>query len=73
MFKWIKRIVRLKGNVINNTEKCVYCGICEKVCPYNAIKVNEKTKTWVIDNKACRRCEKCVRKCPQKSLSIIKD
>lgn len=60
MLKLFKKIVRLKGNVINNKEKCVYCGMCQKVCPYKAIKVNEKTKAWVIDNEVCLRCGKCV-------------
>lgn len=60
------------GHIENNLDKCIYCGVCEKSCPFNAINVNRKTKSWSIDNNACRRCTKCVMKCPKNALTFVK-
>lgn len=66
-------------------EKCINCGKCAKVCPYNAIftrkrpcevacKVNavsmdEKTKNAVINNNKCISCGACVYQCPFGAIS----
>lgn len=59
--------------------KCVECGQCAKVCPYNAITNNKrpcekackvkaismsKTKEAQIDNSKCISCGACVYQCP---------
>ena len=49
-------------------EKCTGCGICEEVCPVEAIKVeNEKAK---VDNEECVDCGTCVEECPEDALSL---
>jgi heterodisulfide reductase subunit A len=57
-----------------NTEKCVGCGRCAEVCPYNAIEMLEFTKEMGIysieEKKArvisavCKGCGACVAECP---------
>jgi [FeFe] hydrogenase (group B1/B3) len=64
---------------IIDKEKCVNCGMCAKVCPYQAIikrerpcqkacKINAismgETKEAKIDNSKCISCGACVYKCP---------
>ncbi len=59
--------------------KCVECGMCAKVCPYNAIINNKRpcerackikaismseTKAASIDNEKCNSCGACVYQCP---------
>ncbi|MEG0592035.1 MAG: 4Fe-4S binding protein [Coprobacillus sp.] len=42
---------------------CVACGTCMKVCPRNAIKVEDGIKA-VIDKSLCVGCGLCVKACP---------
>lgn len=53
-----------------NTETCTGCGICEKVCPVNAIKVvNRKALVTDLD---CRGCANCAERCPFYAVKIVK-
>jgi electron transfer flavoprotein alpha subunit/NAD-dependent dihydropyrimidine dehydrogenase PreA subunit len=50
-----------------DTEKCTGCGLCVKVCPFDAMRlVNEKAEA----NEACTLCGACVKVCPVDALSI---
>ena len=53
-------------------ETCIYCGICQKTCPQEAITVDRKSKSWAVDLEKCVQCGKCVGKCPKKALSFGK-
>lgn len=37
MLKIIYNTVERKGLVQNNKDQCIYCGKCEKLCPYHAL------------------------------------
>lgn len=52
-----------------NREKCIFCGLCEKICPKNAITLNKDDKTIAIDFDKCIYCGKCVKSCPTALLS----
>ncbi len=52
--------------VINET--CTGCGLCQKVCPYDAITL--KDKLAVIDLHKCTLCGACVEKCPVDAIEI---
>lgn len=45
------------GDLTCNKEACVFCGLCVKACPADAIKVDRKAKTWEVDKDACAKCE----------------
>ncbi|WIF95289.1 4Fe-4S dicluster domain-containing protein [Caminicella sporogenes] len=62
-----------------DTQKCIECGKCRQVCPYNAISdvkrpcikaceagalSIDKEKKVVIDDEKCVQCGACVYKCP---------
>lgn len=51
-------------------DTCVFCGLCVKACPADAIKVDRKAKSWEVDTNACIKCGACIDKCPKKSLSF---
>lgn len=55
--------------IINDREKCVYCGLCAKNCPVSAITVDRANKQWSINQEACVSCGTCVENCPKKCLS----
>ncbi len=49
-------------------EKCRACGLCAKVCPYNAIAFNKEEKTTKIIEAACAGCGTCGAECPADAL-----
>lgn len=49
---------------------CLGYGDCERVCPTNAIKVNERGIAEVDESK-CISCEMCVKVCPKSVITMI--
>lgn len=60
----------MKGEVEFDYSDCIYCGICEKRCPTDAIKVDKTNETWSINHFACIQCGSCIRECPKSCLSM---
>ena len=58
---------KLKSEAIKaivDLAKCNSCGVCAKVCPYGAIKVNIKAKTGAqLTAAACAGCGACAAEC----------
>ena len=48
------------------TVGCIGCKMCQKVCEYDAITVENNIAH--IDSSKCTNCGKCVEKCPRKSI-----
>ncbi len=46
-------------------EKCNSCGICEKVCPVNNVKLNDGKPEWMGN---CQQCFACFQWCPEKAI-----
>ena len=44
-------------------EKCKVCGLCVKVCPYNAITLNKDFKRIELIEAACSGCGTCAAEC----------
>lgn len=60
----------LKGHVVNDTDSCILCGICQKRCPCSAITVDKPARTWSIDRFRCVQCGTCIRECPKSCLTM---
>lgn len=56
------------NKIQRNTESCISCGKCSKVCP-SFIKVD--TLTTVISDE-CSSCMKCIDVCPEKNTLVLK-
>ncbi len=55
---------------IINDDKCNYCGLCSRVCSYNAILSSDKKtqKLPVVIQAACAGCGACAAECPQDAI-----
>ncbi|MBE0478661.1 ATP-binding protein [Candidatus Aerophobetes bacterium] len=47
-------------------EKCSFCGLCSKVCEWNAIAV--VNKKWLLFPELCHSCGACWQLCPEEAL-----
>jgi formate hydrogenlyase subunit 6/NADH:ubiquinone oxidoreductase subunit I len=62
-------------------DTCIYCGICAKKCPQDALTVSRAKKNaqtgeqegenlWSVNAESCILCGICIEACPKKSLVI---
>jgi heterodisulfide reductase subunit A len=54
---------------IFDAEKCKACGMCTKVCPYNALVLNKDLKRVEVIEAACGGCGTCAAECPFGALT----
>ncbi len=60
-----------RGRLMIDPTNCIYCGICAKKCPSNAIVVTRKPdQSWQFDRFRCIVCAACVEACPKKCLRM---
>ena len=62
-----KIVTRRKAKV--NSELCVACGSCVKVCPKGAVSVWNGAFA-IIDRDICVGCMKCQRECPASVIEM---
>jgi heterodisulfide reductase subunit A len=70
-------ILMAKGKVaveaitpIIDPEKCQVCGLCARVCPYNAIIVDKERKITEVIEAACTGCGTCGAECPFGAITM---
>lgn len=54
----------------NDASKCVYCTLCAKKCPQEAITVDRASKSWSVDTEKCVGCGLCAASCPKKCITM---
>ncbi len=52
-------------------DSCVFCGLCAKNCPAEAIAVDRPNKAWTLTEDMCQHCGVCSEKCPKKCISFV--
>ena len=45
-------------------DNCTYCGLCEAVCPVQAIRVDQEQQTLAFAGPECIYCGQCAKACP---------
>ena len=51
-------------------ENCTFCGLCARVCPYNAIIIEKETKRVEFIEAACGGCGTCAAECPLNAIKM---
>ena len=59
-----------RGCLAIDIETCIFCGICQKKCPTDSLRVEREAKRWSIDRLSCIACAYCVDVCPKNCLSM---
>lgn len=47
-------------------DNCNSCGLCERICPIDAIELQNGKPVWV--KKHCTQCLGCINRCPQRAI-----
>ena len=61
---------KVLGRLSCDQDNCIYCGLCMRNCPEQAISVDRTSKAWSVDHDKCIKCGMCISKCPKKVLSF---
>lgn len=59
----------VKAKPFHATDKCVSCGLCEKVCPLGNITLQNGRPVW---GKDCTHCMACICSCPKEAIEYGK-
>ena len=60
----------LKGHIVIDVNRCIVCGMCDRSCSTDCIKVDRKARTWEINPFGCVQCGYCVTVCPKDCLAM---
>ena len=69
-------MLTLDKKIIYSYSHCQQCGICEAICPKQAIslkRLDDGTHEVVVDDDKCIRCKRCVACCPANKHEDYKD
>ncbi|MEM0342716.1 MAG: CBS domain-containing protein [Thermoplasmata archaeon] len=59
-----------RGRVVYDMSKCIFCGLCEKRCPTNAITMDKANKRQSVSRAKCIACGVCVESCPTDAIEM---
>jgi formate hydrogenlyase subunit 6/NADH:ubiquinone oxidoreductase subunit I len=57
-----------RGSIEIDPANCIFCNLCAKRCPTEAIEVDRAGRTWTINRMRCLVCNFCVDICPKNCL-----
>lgn len=71
LFRFVKPLFAITYKI---TEDCSGCGVCTKVCPTKAAKMQEKNNKRIPVFKAnkCDHCQACMQLCPTKAIKYMR-
>lgn len=62
---------RTRGKIdLIDIHDCIFCGMCQRQCPADAIEVDRKASKWTYWPYKCIACDSCVRACPKNDIAM---
>ena len=59
-----------RGRIVYDMSKCIFCGLCERRCPTNAITMDKANKRQTVSRARCITCAVCVENCPTDAITM---
>ncbi len=64
------KVESLSKSVIQNLDKCVFCGACTAFCPTSALSFDKESMKVNFNVEKCNGCELCVSACPVRAMEV---
>ncbi|MEZ0319663.1 MAG: 4Fe-4S binding protein [Pyrobaculum sp.] len=61
--------IRLRDTVVVRQEKCIWCGLCARACPYSAVEYTERRRV-AVNYEKCVDCGLCNAVCPVDAVQM---
>ncbi len=60
-------------HALNNPERCTGCGVCGKICPFDAVRMvdHSQKKVPAFNESKCNACRTCLKECPAQCIDLI--
>lgn len=65
-----KQIEVLNDAAVVDSDKCVLCLTCLRICPHAAVSIDTDNKTAAISLLTCQRCGICAAQCPAEAIEL---
>ncbi len=62
-----------RGRIVYDMDKCIFCGLCERRCPTNAITMDKANKSQTVSRARCIACRVCVENCPTDAIDMRRE
>ncbi len=62
------KTARYSSKLKIDNDKCIGCGICEKLCPMKNISIKEQK---AVSSDSCTMCYRCINKCPGQAITLL--
>lgn len=59
-----------RGQIDVEINQCIFCGLCQRKCPADALLVNRSERSWTLDPYRCIICGLCAEACPKKCIHV---
>jgi ferredoxin len=60
------RFIGLRTRLFHADDRCISCGLCERICPVSTIAMRDGRPVWTDSH--CAHCMACIHNCPKGAI-----
>jgi ferredoxin len=60
------RFIGLRTRLFHADDRCISCGLCERICPVSTIAMRDSRPVWTDSH--CAHCMACIHNCPKGAI-----